>query len=583
MRSALPGKFYSVRNLSYFKETSRLTSFVKGHVFFCDFILIVLALCMIYGFISYFDRFSQPLEAQVEIDLSPWYLPKYTFFSMSRGLCGYLLSLIFSLLWGFWAAKDRVAERALIPILDILQSIPILGFMPGLVIFLVSLFPNNNMGLELAAIVMIFTAQAWNMAFGVYHSIRIVPQDKIDCAVVYRLSNWQRIRWLELPYTIISLVWNSIMSMAGGWFFLMVNEAFKLGDKDYRLPGLGSYMSVAAADGNIPAMIWAILAMIALIVFLDYFLWKPLVVWSQKFRTEETGTLTYTDSLFFQIITHSWLIHKACRGIHILSVFLPNKSTCCSIKTLHPKIVSRSFLFILLALIFTALIFLIREIIGIRLDQWMHLGTMTLLTLGRVASCIAIGTLVALPLGLWIGLSEKRSKSLEPIIQIAASFPATLLFPIMILIFNLLGIPLAIGSIVLMLMGTLWYILFNVIAGAKAMPSDLKEVATAFQLKPWQKFWQLDLPAVFPYLVTGLVTAAGGAWNASIVAEYISYKNQILTIPGIGSSITLSAQNGDIPMLIASILVMAVVVVLLNYQVWLKLYHYSEKRFALNY
>ncbi len=264
-----------IRNLSYFKDGNRLVSFFKQHPHLCDFVLLLLIVGLIIGFISYFHRYSEPLEAAVQIDLSPFALPKYTFYSMSRGLLGYFLSLIFSLLWGFWAAKDRMSERCLIPVLDVLQSIPILGFMPGLILLLVGLFPYNNVGLELAAIVMIFTSQAWNMAFSVYHSIRIIPQDKVDCARAYRFSNWQRIKWLELPYTVISLVWNSIMSMAGGWFFLMVNEAFRLGDHDFQLPGLGSYMSVAAADGNIPAMIWAIVAMIGLIVFLDYFLWKP--------------------------------------------------------------------------------------------------------------------------------------------------------------------------------------------------------------------------------------------------------------------------------------------------------------------
>jgi len=575
MRPYAHGKVHISPILPYFKGTHRLISFVKRHPFFCDLVLIFLAVGLFFGFISYFYRFLQPLEAQVEIDLSPLYLPKYTFFSMSRGLLGYILSLIFSLLWGFWAAKDRLAERALIPLLDVLQSIPILGFMPGLVLLLVALFPNSNVGLELAAIIMIFTSQAWNMAFSVYHSIRIVPQDKIDCATVYRLSNWQRIRWLELPYTIISLVWNSIMSMAGGWFFLMVNEAFQLGDRDFRLPGLGSYMSVAASDGNIFAMIYAIIAMIVLIVFLDAFLWKPLVVWSQKFRVEETGS-TYMDSLFFQIIAHSLILNKIKQSIHFVSHLKQRKYP-------SPLIISRIFLFLLLALIATALIFLTRKIIAIQLDQWIHLIHMAFLTFSRVVCCLIIGTAIALPLGLWIGLSDSLSKKLEPLIQIGASFPATLLFPMMILLFQYTGISLNIGSVILMLMGTQWYILFNVLAGAKAMPSDLKEVAAAFQLKKWQRFWRLHFPAVFPYFVTGLVTAAGGAWNASIVAEYISYKDRIFTVPGLGSAINLSAQNRDIPQLVASLLVMVVVVVILNYQVWLRLYHYSEKRFSLNY
>lgn len=580
MRSHFPTKI-PIRTLSHYKETNHFVAFIKRHPFLCDLILFFLTAGMIYGFIAYFSRFSEPLAPEVKINLSPWYLAKYTFFSMSRGLLGYILSLIFSLFWGFWAAKDRIAERALIPTLDILQSIPILGFMPGLILFLVNIYPTNNIGLELAAILMIFTSQAWNMTFSVYHSIRIIPQDKIECAVVYRLNIWQRVRWLEIPYTIISLVWNSIMSMAGGWFFLIVNESFKLGNRDFRLPGIGSYMSAATADGNILAMIWAIVAMLVLIVFLDSFLWKPLIAWSQKFRVEETGSINYTDSIFFQIITNSVLINKVHQVFHLLSHFRHRHA--CTGKGLNPLIISRTCLLILLFLIVVAFIFLVREIRFIAINQWLHLGHMALLTLGRVCGCMFLGTIIALPLGLWIGLSEKISKRLEPLLQVTASFPATLLFPILVLFFRRAGIPLNIGSIVLMLTGTLWYILFNVLAGAKAMPSDLKEVATIFQFNKWQRFGRLYFPAIFPYLITGLVTAAGGAWNASIVAEYVSYKNQIFTIPGLGSSINLSAQNGDIPMLVASILTMSVVVVTLNYQVWLRLYHFSEKRFSLNY
>lgn len=315
------------RNLFYFKTGSGFFSFFKQHPHLCDLILILLAIGMTIGFISYFQRFWEPLQAKVVIDLSPFALPKYTFYSMSRGLLAYFLSLIFSLVWGFWAAKDRVAERLLIPVLDVLQSIPILGFMPGLILLLVGLFPHSNVGLELASIVMLFTSQAWNMAFGVYHSIRIIPQEKIDCTKAYRFSGWQRIKWLDLPSTVISLVWNSIMSMAGGWFFLMVNEAFSLGDRDFRLPGIGSYISAAAADDNTLAILWGILAMIALIVFLDYFLWRPLVVWSQKFRVEETSSNACADSLIFEIISHSFLVSKMRQGIHFLGSFTPEKKS----------------------------------------------------------------------------------------------------------------------------------------------------------------------------------------------------------------------------------------------------------------
>lgn len=583
MRISHPYKAGVFHRTSSIQEPNQLLSILKQHPLLCDLILCSLIAGLTYGFCSYFRHFFSARESHVDIDLSPWHLPQYAFYSMSRGLLGYMLSLLFSLIWGFWTAKDRFAERVLIPVLDVLQSIPILGFMPGLVLSLVDLFPTSNKGLEMAAIAMVFTSQAWNMAFSVYHSIRVVPQDKLDCAKVYRFSTWQKIRWVEFPYTIISLVWNSMMSMAGGWFFLVVTESFKLGSRDFRLPGLGSYMSVAAARGDLFAMFWAMMAMIGLIIFLDSFLWKPLIAWSQKFRVEETGSSMQTESLFFHILNHSLLLGKMRRAIHQLKARQKYRKAQHTSTGASSAAISRICLLLLIALSSVGLFFLLRQILAVSFNQWGHLVYLALLTLSRVCCCILLGTLIALPLGLWMGLSETLSKRLEPIVQVAASFPATLFFPIFILLFQKIHLPLSLGSIFLMLMGTVWYILFNVLAGTKAMPSDLKEATTAFRIQIWQRLWKVYIPSIFPYLVTGLLSAAGGAWNASIVAEYISYKQQIYTVPGLGSSISLSAQNGDIPLLIASIFTMAVVVVVLNYQVWLKLYHYSEKRFSLNY
>ena len=545
--------------------------------------MLILALGIAFGLILYARQFFGPYQEKIEINLSPWHLPKYTFFSMSRGLAAYFCSFVFGLLWGFWAAKDRVAEKILIPLLDVLQSIPFLGFLPGIVLLFVNLFHKTNMGLELAAILLIFTAQVWNMAFGVYHAIRTIPEDKVECAAAYNISGWQKFHWIELPATTLSLVWNSIVSMAAGWFLLMVNEAFRLGRRNFRLPGLGSYMSVAAAEGNAGAMIWAILAMIALIVFLDQILWRPLVVWSQKFRLEETGPSVVTETWFLNVLKNSYFLLAIRRLFHISSRFLQNlMRNRKSSKGFVLKLISRILLIALLGLLITAIAFVVRMVKDVSFGEWLYLGELFLLTLGRVIICLILGVLVALPLGLFVGLSEKWSRLLEPFIQVGASFPATLLFPIAILLFEAAGFPLGIGSVFLMLMGSFWYIFLNVIAGARAMPSDLREVAANFTFNRRQRFFFLNLPAVFPYLVTGLVTASGGAWNASIVSEYVSYKNQILTTPGIGSSISLAAQNNDMPLLAASIVVLVVVVVIINLAVWLRLYHYSEKRFAIN-
>ncbi len=550
-----------------------------------DLFLILLAICMVIGFASYLKQFFGPYREHVDIHLSLWSLPQYTFFSMARGLSAYSFSLIFSLLVGFWAAKDKFAEKLLVPLLDVLQSIPFLGFLPGIVLLLIGIFKQTNIGLELAAIILIFTAQVWNMAFSVYHSIRTVPIEKNECATAYRFSNLERFRWVELPFAVLSLIWNSIMSMAGGWFLLMVNEAFKLGDRDFRLPGLGSYMSVAASEGNVLAMVQAIIAMMILIVFLDQLLWRPLVVWSQTIRVEETGSAVLAESWFLNLIKSSYLFAFLKTAVRRLVEILQNQKAKRS-KKLHLKrigsIIGPIALFTLFASVITAIFFVSKLLKGISVEEWLFLGKMLLLTFARVFICVTVSVIIMLPLGLAIGLSEKWSRTFQPILQIVASFPATLLFPALIFLFKLVGIPLGIGSIVLMSLGTQWYVLFNVMAGVKAMPSDLKEAARSFRFNRIQRFLWVHCPAVFPYLITGVLTASGGAWNASIVSEYITYKDQVWTVPGIGATISLAAQNNDYPLLAASISVMVIIVVLINFQVWMRLYHYSEKRFALN-
>jgi NitT/TauT family transport system permease protein len=537
------------------------------------------------GFSHYFARFSAPLTDRVYIDLSLKNLPLYAFFSLSRGLLALAVSFLFSLLWGFWAAKDKVAEKFLIPLLDVLQSIPFLGFLPGVVLLLIGFFPKNNTGLELAAIIMMFTSQVWNMAFGVYQSIRTVPLEKNECATAFKFSNFQRFRWVELPFALLSLIWNSIMSMAGGWFFLMINEAFTLGNRDFRLPGLGSYMSVAASRGDVPSMLYAIIAMVALIVLINQLLWRPLVAWSQKLRVEEISSKIQQEAWFLNLLRNSYLIGWL-RSLYRKTVcFCQNQMAKRKEKPdAHHTwaVASRGLLFFLFVLLTIAVIYLFGLIKNVSLIQWLFLSKMLLFTFLRVFLCVSISVLIMVPVGLAIGLSEKWCRLLEPIIQVTASFPATLLFPSLVLVFHLLGIPLTIGSIVLMLMGTQWYVLFNVIAGAKAMPSDLKEVATSFSFSRRQRFLELNIPAIFPYLITGILSASGGAWNASIVSEYVSYKGQVWTTLGIGSSISLAAQNNDFPLLAASVLLMVVLVVTINYQVWRRIYHYSEKRFALN-
>ena len=536
-------------------------------------------------------------RAEVVIDLSPKALPRYTLFSLSRGLFAYALSLSFTLVYGYWAAKDRVAERLLVPLLDILQSIPILGFMPGLVLAMVAAFPHSNVGLELAAIVMMFTGQVWNMTFSYYHSLKAVPDDLREAGTVYRFGWWRRLKWVELPFATLGLVWNSMMSMAGGWFFLMINEAFVLGSHDFRLPGIGSYMSVAVARGDTRAMAWAVLAMTVMIVSLDQLLWRPAVVWAQRFRVEDSTQTVAMRSWFLDLLRRSRLLRWTRRVGRSVGRSMA-RSSAALLPLVVPQaapqegdaprswngadVLSKVLFVALLALLGYGAYRLIHLLRGLPPMEWPRLLSAALLTLVRVLTSTALGTLWALPAGLAIGLSPRLSRVFQPIIQVAASFPAPMLFPLVIAGLDAAHIPLGAGRIVLMLLGTQWYILFNMIAGAMAIPSDLKEAADGYRIRGWRRMWSVYIPAIFPYLVTGWVTAAGGAWNASIVAEYVSFRGRVLSTWGVGSAISRAAEHADFPALAAGVIIMSALVVLFNRTVWRRCYALAETRFSLN-
>ena len=554
-----------------------------------DLATVVALAGLLFGVLQLGREWSGASRPAIVIDLSPWALPRYTFYSLSRGLLAYVLSLAFTLTYGYWAAKDRIAERVLVPLLDILQSIPVLGFMPGLILALVALFPHNNIGLELAAVIMIFTGQAWNMTFSYYHSLRSVPDDLREVAAVYRFSWWQRLKWLELPYATLGLVWNSMLSMAGGWFFLMINEAFRLGDRDFRLPGIGSYMSVAVDQGRTDAMLYAIGAMTLMIVAVDQVLWRPVVVWAQKFRVEEGGTQEKMSSWFLNWLRRSRLLAVLRQLGRRVGTRLARRRAIRPGPTTQPVAARQPAAWlgvILLALLLAALAFgawkLTHVLRRVPAVEWGTLGGAAAWTLGRVLLATALGTLWALPAGIAIGLSPRLSRLLQPVVQIVASFPAPMLFPIVIGGLAAAGVSLGWGSIVLMLLGTQWYILFNVIAGAMAIPTDLQEAARSYRLQGWRRFRALYLPGVFPYLVTGWVTAAGGAWNASIVAEFVTFKGQTLQAHGVGAQISAAAAAADFPRLAASILVMSAIVVAFNRTVWRQFYRLAERRFSLN-
>jgi NitT/TauT family transport system permease protein len=525
-----------------------------------------------------------PMRPAVQIDLSIRSLPGYTLLSLSRGLAALGLSLLFTLVYGYWAARDALAEKVLVPLLDVLQSVPVLGFMPGLVLSLVALFPGSNIGIEAAAILMIFTGQAWNMTFSFYRSVRTVPAVQLEVAHHYRFGWWQRFKWVELPASVIGLTWNAMMSMAGGWFFLMVSEAFVLGARDFRLPGLGAYMSVAVAAGDGRAMVAAVVAMVLMIVALDQLLWRPVVVWSQKFRQDEGQGGEAARSWFLDLLRRSRLVRllRRWRGRAARSSAPPARPTVerkaagGPVSRLLPVALFAG-LVVLLGLGALQLVHLLR---AVSWAVWSTTFAAAGATLARVLTAVAIGTLWTLPAGLAIGLSPRLSRALQPVVQVVASFPAPMLFPVVVTLLAQLGIGLAGGSIVLMLLGTQWYILFNVVAGAMAVPSDLREAAASYRITGWRRFRLLLLPSVLPYLITGWVTAAGGAWNASIVSEYVAYRGQTLTTFGLGARIGVAAEAADFPVLAASVVVMSAAVVLFNRLVWRPLNGYAERRFT---
>jgi len=554
-------------------------------------VVVALALfALIAGVVSLAQRWEAPIREAVVIDLRPRALFGYTLLSLSRGFAAYILSLAFTLVYGTVAGHSRRAEKVLIPLLDIGQGIPVLGFLPGLVLGMVALFPRTNVGLELACILMIFTGQVWNMAFSYYGSLRSIPGELREVARIHRYGWWKSFRTVELSSSVIGLVWNSMMSMAGGWFFLTVNEAFTLGDRDFRLPGIGSYMAVAIEKGDKRAMAWAIVAMTVMILSVDQLLWKPLVAWSQRFRLEEISGAPPAHSWVLDLLRRSWM----ARRLRQLGRSREDKRSAAAVSSPAGSapvreggaIVRKTLLWaVALAAGVAAplgalrLFALLRQVSG---AEWLELARALGATFLRAAGALGLGALWCVPAGILIGRSAVWSRRLQPVVQLVASFPAPMLFPLVTGLLLSLRVPFSIVAAVLMLMGAQWYILFNVLAGATAIPHDLEEASETYAVRGFDRWRKLFIPSTFPYLVTGLITAAGGAWNASIVSESLLYKGKTLETFGLGSLITRSTRQANFPLLAAGVLAMSAALILLNRTVWRPLYRLAESRYALN-
>jgi len=555
-----------------------------------DFFIFGLGLSTFYYIVVLARSWFGPFNPQVEISLSPGMLPVYAAYSLLRIMVAYALSLGFTLVYGYVAAYNSRAERLMIPLLDILQSIPVLSFLPGVMLAMVALFPRSELGVELGAILLIFTGQVWNMAFSFYSSLKSIPRDMREAATIYQFNWYQRFTNIELPYAAIGLVWNSMMSVAGGWFFLMACEMFVLGDKDFRLPGLGSYLQTAASAGDTRSILWGIFTMILVIVLMDQVVWRPVIAWAEKFKMEQVESANAPQSWFLNLIEGS-------RGLVVLRkrVFRPvRERMALRFARQHheadrdaPPAAWKLWLGrIIAAVAVCAVVYAVVRASGmlsqLSAAEYKEMFAGAFGTFLRVVTALIIGSAWTIPVGVAIGFNPKLARIAQPLAQIAASVPATALFPVVLLLLIKIGGGLGIGSVVLLLLGTQWYILFNVIAGAMAIPTDLREASSLFRFTSAQRWRTVILPGIFPYLITGLVTASGGAWNASIVAEYFRFKDQTYTTVGLGAVISGATDAGNFDLLLASTIVMAIIVVTINRLVWRRLYRLAASRYTMD-
>ncbi len=551
-----------------------------------DVVVLLGVVVLIYAGVSLAMYSPLALRAP-DISIAPEVLPYYAVLSVGRMAAAYLLSLLVALLYGRAAAEHHQAEQVLMPLLDVLQSIPILSFLPVVLLSFSAVLPPR-LAAELAAIVLIFTSQAWNLIFAWYQSLKTIPSELREASAIFRFNGWWRFRTLELPFAAISLIWNSMMSWAGGWFFLMAAEIFTVGERDFRLPGLGAYLQEAANRGDIAAIAWGLGTLVSVIVILDQLVWRPLLAWSSRFKLEMVAGAEAPSSWFYSVLGHSRLIrasqHVVRRGLTHLDVALlkwfPPPGTRAKPGKRPPW---RAYAIAPLggAVLLYGLYRAGSMLLLVSAAQWRDVAVGVGATLLRVVAALVIALAWTLPLGVAIGTRPHLAARVQPLAQIAASIPATALFPVVVLMIAGLPAGMNLAAVLLMLMGTQWYLLFNVIAGASAIPQDLRYTADLLQLSRWKRWRILILPALFPYLITGAVTASGGAWNASIVAEYSDFAGNPRYVTGVGSLIAQATSAGIYPLLLAATLAMIGTVVTINRLVWRRLYRVAEARYRL--
>jgi len=523
------------------------------------------------------------------IDLRPSALPEYAMRTSLRMLAAMVLSLIFALTYATLAAKSRRAERVLIPLLDILQSVPILGFISVTVVFFMSLAPEKMLGAELAAVFAIFTSQAWNMAFSFYQSLRTVPKELTEAAHSFRLNPWMRFWKLEAPFAMPALVWNTMMSMSGGWFFVVASEAISVGNTTVTLPGIGSYIAKAIAERDLTAIGWAIAAMLVVIVIYDQLLFRPLIAWSDRFRFEQEASVAPPASWVLTMLRRSQLVSQATAPLAAAWRWtyriprwtggaLPRPERAAAWQTWLDWI---WYIAIAAACLVAAWKIATFVLADVSLSEAGYVFLLGFATLTRVFVLIALASLVWVPVGVWLGLRPGAARIAQPVVQFMAAFPANLLFPLVVSAIVVLGLNPDIWLSPLMILGTQWYILFNVIAGASTIPSELRDIGANLHVRGWLWWRRIALPAVFPFYVTGAITASGGSWNASIVAEVASWGDTTLRAHGLGAYIAEATKAGDFHRIVLGIAVMSAFVVFINRVFWRPLYALAERKFRL--
>jgi NitT/TauT family transport system permease protein len=546
------------------------------------------------GMVVHFDV-GQPLSISTDLRNIPYYAIR----TLLRMWIAFGFSLLFTFSVGYAASKNRIARSIILPFMDVMQSIPVLSFLTVFMSFFVTLFPGNLLGPECASIITVFTGQVWNMAFGFYHSMVTIPQDLHEAATNYRLSAWQRFNKLEVPASMHSLIWNSMMSFGAGWFAVSASEAIAVMGKNVQLPGLGSFMFAAVGQGDGWAAFWAIVAMLFVIIATDQLVWRPLLVWADKFKMELTESANPPTSWFYNLLRRTylfdWIGERVLIPLSDRYQDIQRRLAAKRSEDLQKPNRSAGYFWRVLGILFLVGL-LIEVVIGVHagfqavyqrisLQEIIHIFGLGFVTLGRVLAVTVLSTLIWTPIGVWVGSNPRAARVAQPMVQIFASFPVNMTFALVVPLFVIYQIDMNWGCILLIALGAQWYILFNVIAGAMAIPNDLKEAAKNYGLKGWPLWKTLILPAIFPFWVTGACTAAGGAWNATILAEVANWGDKTIKATGLGayiSDVSAQPEGTGTAALICGTGVMALFVVIINNLVWRRLYRYAEKRFHLD-